>query len=103
MNNTRKLQMTNFTFVTRLICILILSSTAVFFTSEVKAQNRSGTIIDLSNQFESDFQLIDIGLRADGTLGAVGNGTDTSGANVPRLIDVSADRLSFSSSELIEE
>ena len=95
------MQMTNFNFVTRLICILFFSSTTVFFNSEVEAQNSFGVIVDITNQFESDFQLIDIGLRADGSFGAVGNGTNASGANVARLIDVSPDRLSFSSSTLV--
>jgi len=46
--------------VTRLICIFVFSATTVFFTSEAKAQNSFGVIVDISNQFESDFQLIDL-------------------------------------------
>ena len=82
----------------RLICIIGILAAAVCISSEAKSQNSSGVIIDLTSQVESDFELIDLGLRADGSLGAVGNGTDATGDNVARLVDVAADRLSFSSS-----
>ena len=91
----------NFTFVTRLICIFVILATAVCFCSDAQAQNRSGVIIDFTDVFSSDFELVDLGLRPDGGLNVIGNGSNASGVNAPQLIDVAPDRLSFSSSELI--
>ena len=93
--------MTSFNFaLIRLISIFGILATAFFYPSESQAQNRSGVILDFTNVFSVDFQLIDLGLRSDGSLGAVGNGT-LGGVNVPSLIDVAPDRLSFSSSTLV--
>ena len=79
----------------------MILATAVCFCSDAQAQNRSGVIIDFTDVFSSDFELIDLGLRPDGGLNVIGNGSNASGVNAPQLIDVAPDRLSFSSSELI--